>query len=115
MADILDRKVLQAGASIFREGDEGTRAYLVQSGEIEIWRAVDGGKKRLGVIGPGGIFGEMALIDRSPRMASATALTDTTVVVVSDRMFEDKLKKTDPFVAGLLRILVRHVRSAANK
>jgi CRP/FNR family cyclic AMP-dependent transcriptional regulator len=63
------------------------------------------------VVTTGGIFGEMALIDNQPRMASATALTGTTCVIITDAVFDNKLKEADPFIAGLLRIFVRNIRS----
>ena len=107
----LERQSFAAGETILREGEPGTRAYVVESGEVEIWRADDGGRDRLGVVGEDGIFGEMALIDNQPRMASATALSDLTCFVVSEEVFRTKLAEADPFLVGLLRILVNNIRS----
>ena len=76
MADeVLERKTCQAGERFFKEGDEGNRAYVVQAGEVEIIKSTGEEDKDivLGTIGKGGIFGEMALIDDKPRMASARA------------------------------------------
>ncbi len=108
---ILQRQTLQAGDRIFKEGDEGNMAYVVQSGEVEIFKVVDGVETVLGVVGQGGIFGEMALIDSKPRMAGARASKGSTIIVVTRAMFEEKMNKADPFIKGLLNILVDNIRS----
>jgi CRP-like cAMP-binding protein len=117
MADVLDRRVYAEGEVIFKEGEVGRRcAYLVESGRVEISKRTDeGSDKVLGYIPPGGIFGEMALIDDKPRMAQARAVAPTAVVIVSEAMLENKLKKADPFIRGLLNLLVRNLRDVSNK
>ena len=115
MADeVLERKTCQAGERFFKEGDEGNRAYVVQAGEVEIIKSTGEEDKDivLGTIGKGGIFGEMALIDDKPRMASARAgKGGATVIIVSRMMFQQKMAKTDPFIRGLLNILSDNIRS----
>ncbi|HEX9703207.1 MAG TPA: cyclic nucleotide-binding domain-containing protein [Rhodospirillales bacterium] len=108
---ILQRQTVQPGETIFKEGEDGNLAYVVQSGQVEIFRNVDGTDVVLGQVGQGGIFGEMALIDSKPRMASARAARGSTVIVVTREMFEQKLKKSDPFVRGLLNILADQIRA----
>lgn len=108
---VLQRQTLQAGDRIFKEGEEGNTAYVVQSGEVEIFKLIDGKEVVLGRVGQGGIFGEMALIDSKPRMASARASKGSTIIVVTRDMFEQKLNKTDPFIRGLLNILVDNIRT----
>ena len=110
MAEVLQRKVVAVGERIFKEGDDASSAYLIQDGEIEIYREKDGQKIVLSTIGKGSIFGEMGLVDNKPRMASARATAMTTVVVVTRPMFQEKLAKTDPFVRALLNIFVETIR-----
>jgi CRP-like cAMP-binding protein len=100
---------------IFTEGSEGSRAYVIETGRVAIWREVDGKRRTLGVVAEGSIFGEMALIDNQPRMASASALTDTTCVVIGEDVFKNKLEAADPFLVGLLRIFMRNIRSLTDK
>jgi len=70
----------------------------------------------LGVIGVGGMFGEMSLIDNHPRMASARAISDEAeVMVISREMLNRKLKTADPFHRALIDILTAHVRSLADQ
>jgi CRP/FNR family transcriptional regulator, cyclic AMP receptor protein len=108
---VLQRQTLQAGDRIFKEGDEGNVAYVVQSGEVEIFRDIDGKEVVLGRVGKGGIFGEMALIDSKPRMAGARASKGSTIIIVTHEMLDQKLNKADPFVRGLLNILVNNIRT----
>ena len=98
---ILQRQTLQAGDRIFKESEKGHLAYIVQSGEVEIFKVIDGIETVLGRIGQGGIFGEMALIDFQPRMADAGASKGSTIIVVNRATFEQKMKKADPFIRGL--------------
>ncbi|MEO5375775.1 MAG: cyclic nucleotide-binding domain-containing protein [Alphaproteobacteria bacterium] len=114
---IVDRKVFYAGQTVFKMGEMGDRAYLVQEGLIEIVRPNPNGpgEKVLGTIGPGGIFGEMALIDAQPRMASARAQEQTTVIIIGQQQFTDKLGKADPFIRALLNIFVRNIREMAKR
>ena len=112
---ILQRQTFQAGDRIFKEGDEGNMAYVVQSGEVEIFKTIDDKEVILGTVGQGGIFGEMALIDAQPRMAAARASKGSTIIVVTRGMFEQKMAKADPFIRGLLNILVDNIRTLSNK
>lgn len=112
---ILERKGFGPNEMIFREGDPGNVAYVIQAGSVEIFRSRADGDDVLGTVGPGGIFGEMALIDDKPRMASARSIDQTTVIVISRMTFRKKLEKTDPFVRGLLNIMVGNIRSIADR
>ncbi|MBC26929.1 MAG: cAMP-binding protein [Rhodospirillaceae bacterium] len=108
---VLDRKTVPSGTVVFREGETGSTAFIVESGKVEIWKGNESERHRLGVISEGGIFGEMALIDGEPRMASATTLTDCVLVSVSESMLQDKLDRSDPFVVALLRIFAHNIRT----
>ena len=78
--DDLERIKIQAGEAIFNEGDFGDRAYIVEDGIVEISRKVGGEKMTLGTVEKNGIFGEMALIDESNRIASAVAVIDLSLI-----------------------------------
>jgi len=108
---VLDRKTYAADTPIFRQGDPGNAAYVVQSGEIEIWISEDNEKRVLGAVKAGGIFGEMSLIDNSVRMASATAVAPSVCIVIPDRLFQEKLSEADSFIVALLRIFCSNIRS----
>jgi CRP-like cAMP-binding protein len=108
----VERKVYYPGQKIFAEGEEGNRAYLIETGTVEILKRDPGGENRvLGTVAQGGIFGEMALIDNQPRMASAYAKTQTSLTIIPRQAFEEKLRRADPFIRALLSIFVRNIRN----
>lgn len=101
------------GEIVFREGDMGAEAYIVESGTLEIRKSVDNDPDRLvlGTLTKGAIFGEMALVDNCPRMASAVCIEPVELRVIPVDVFEMKLQQTDPFIRALLRVLVRNART----
>lgn len=113
MSDILERRSYNDGETVFREGEQGSSAFVVQSGEVVISRVVDGEDKEIAVVGKGSIFGEMALIDDQPRMATAKVRGGATIMTITKIMYKDKLKQSDPFIRALLRILVETVRASS--
>jgi len=113
---VLERQGFKPNQMIFQQGERGNVAYLVQSGEVEIFRVLsDGSEETLGTVGAGGIFGEMALLDSAPRVAAARACEETSVIVISDSAFRERLRKTDPFIRGLIRVLSDNVRRLAQR
>ena len=108
----LERKTFPAGTPIIKLGEQAHAAYVVDSGEVEIWIERNGAKRVLSKVTTGGIFGEMALIDAKPRSANATALVDTVCIVVPEKLFREKIEPIDPLIKALLRVLVRNVRAA---
>ncbi|CUW40714.1 cAMP-binding protein-catabolite gene activator and regulatory subunit of cAMP-dependent protein kinase [Magnetospirillum sp. XM-1] len=111
MMNFLDRRVVHPGGHVFKEGDSGDQAFIIQSGTVELLK----GEKVFAELGGNTIFGEMALIDGAPRMATARAKTETTLIVIPRSVVDSKLKGVDPFVIKLLGILVQNVRSMAGK
>ena len=93
---VLDRQVFHSGKVIFKEGADGNCAYLIQAGSVDIIRDTEDGIIKLGRLKPGAIFGEMALIDGSPRMATAVAVEATTVVIVKKKAKNYRPSSTGP-------------------
>ena len=112
---ILQRQKYGPGDQIFKEGDEGRLAYVVEDGEVELFKTVDDHEQILGTVGKDGIFGEMALIDNKPRMAAARASTSCTIICVTRQMFDEKVNQADPFIRGLLKILADNNRDMTSK
>ena len=112
--DDLERISIQAGQAIFDEGDFGDRAYIVEDGIVEISRKVGGEKMTLGTVERNGIFGEMALIDESKRIASAVAVIDTVLIPVPKVAIQSILANADPLLRKLVSVLVSNARSLSD-
>jgi CRP/FNR family cyclic AMP-dependent transcriptional regulator len=110
----LERITYQPGDKIFAEGDTGDRAYIVESGIVEISRDVGGKKMTLGTIEKNGIFGEMALIDEATRIASATAMIETVCIPVPKQAIQAHLASADPLLRKLVQVLLSNARSLSD-
>jgi CRP/FNR family cyclic AMP-dependent transcriptional regulator len=104
-----DHRSFKDGAIIFDEGSAGDRAYIVRSGKVRIFRVDDAGHETLlTALGAGEMFGEMSLFERKPRSASAQAVGDTAVEVVSEVELERLVG--DPTVLHILRKMSARIR-----
>jgi CRP/FNR family cyclic AMP-dependent transcriptional regulator len=83
LAEFIDLRQLAAGDTLFRTGEPGDSLYIVRTGEIELYIKDTAGQKiALAVAGVGEVFGELALLDRGPRTATAVALDDTELLAL---------------------------------
>ena len=86
-------------------------AYIIANGQVQIIKEFDNGPKVLGVLEKGATFGEMALIDNKPRMASAKAINGPVeLLIVSKANFQKKMEQLDPFTRGLIKFMAEIVR-----
>lgn len=107
VAFLADVRHVEAGESVFKQGDEGDAFYVVVQGAIKISR----GGTHLATLGPREGFGEMALLDRETRSATATAAEDTTLLRL-DRDSFDRVVEQNPVVArGIYRVLTERLRN----
>ena len=107
----MEKETFPAGTVLFRAGDDGDTAYLVESGVVEISRGEGAELRILGEISEGGLFGEMALINDLPRMATATAKKETTCVIVPRQALRIMLRDADSLLTALLFNLIGRVRT----
>jgi CRP-like cAMP-binding protein len=89
----------RAGRVVTTEGQLGVALFVVLEGRV----AIRVGDYVVEKVGPGGIFGEMSLVERTPRLASAVAETDCTLLVMSRHMFLHLVKRSPNFGAALLK------------
>jgi CRP/FNR family transcriptional regulator, cyclic AMP receptor protein len=94
------------GERIFSEGDRGVEFFVLVRGQVEI----RSGNRVLETLEDNSIFGEMALIDDSPRSATAIALTDITVAPVSEKQFLFLVRHTPFFALRVMRVLATRLR-----
>lgn len=98
--------VVAAGTVIFEAGQPGDVMYVVIEGELDV---VDGDRV-LDTVGEGGIVGEMALIDKQPRSATAIARTDCRLAPVNERRFVFLVHQTPYFALEVMRVMADRLR-----
>lgn len=99
-------RTFTAGETIFNEGDKGDFAYGVQAGQVEI---VYHGKA-LNLVGAGGVIGEMALLDDSPRSAGAVAKTDCVLVPFDRHHFLFMVQESPVFCLFVMQTMAERLR-----
>ncbi|MCR6629244.1 MAG: cyclic nucleotide-binding domain-containing protein [Magnetospirillum sp.] len=104
------RRVFEPGTRIFDEGEPGHEAYVVEYGRVAIFKTVKGQRVDLGTVIQGGIFGEMALIDDQPRMASAVAEAETACVVIGKDRLTEQLEQAPKGVRVIVNALLGNIR-----
>lgn len=107
---IVNRKNFSDGQLIFREGQEGGSAFLINSGKVEIRKIVDGKEQVLATIGERELFGEMALIDDTPRMATAIAVGMLECTVIEKHQLLEKLEQLDEDARYIITYLMSYIR-----
>ena len=112
MDNIADRRTYGPGDVILREGDSGDSFYLIEKGSVEVYkRGPNGQKIVIGKIPAGGIFGEMAVIDDKPRMASAAAVEPTICRVIPRALLDKKIASSDRLVQAIIKIFIQNIRT----
>jgi CRP/FNR family cyclic AMP-dependent transcriptional regulator len=96
-----------AGTVIFEAGSSGNEMFGIVEGEVEL-RTPSGAVFKLG---PDETFGEMAIVDSSPRSATATALSDTTLAVISQKIFIFLVHETPMFALQVMSSIAERLRA----
>ena len=101
---------------IFKQGDSGAEAFIVEDGLVEISVDSDKGSTLvLSTIKRGEMFGEMALISSAPRMATATAMKKTRIIVIPKTAFEKLLSRTDVVMRTVMNTLIARLRGQTDR
>lgn len=103
--------VFNKGDVIFQKGEERDFAYIIESGEVHIKNGEVQKDDFICSLGPGEIFGEMALMDSGRRSATAIAAEDTTAFVIPKHVIQKRLDALDPLISLLINLLVERYRS----
>ena len=112
--EILDKygRVFKAGEIIFKEGELGDRMFIIQSGKVRIVKKLKDVEKTLAVMQEGDFFGEMAVIDKAPRSATAIALEDARLVILDEKVFEMHMQTNPAIVKKILKKMSSRLRDA---
>ncbi len=99
-------RAYKAGETIFREGDRGGEFYVIKRGKVRIVS----GNRVLETLDENEIFGEMALIDVSPRSATVVAETDVVVAPITEKQYLFLVRHTPYFALKVMRVLADRLR-----
>lgn len=102
----------EADEFLFKEGDEGDFAYIIESGSVEVSHQNGDRKLILSKLGEGDVLGEMAVIDKLPRTASAQAMEPTCTIAIPVDYITEKILDADPTVRMFLRLIMYRYRDA---
>lgn len=101
---------------IFNEGAKGDAAYILTEGQVEISGMIDGRKKVFAILNPISIFGEMALFtDEGTRTATAVALKDSKIIVVTQDDLKDFMRESPKVIAAIINVLVGRLKATTQK
>jgi CRP-like cAMP-binding protein len=107
VAGLLEEEEVAAGQTIFSEGDLGTSMYIIVDGEVR----VHSGAHTLNHLNEREVFGEMALLDPEPRLASVTAVVDTHLLRLDQAPFYELLEDRIEMARGIIQMLSQRLRA----
>jgi len=116
LATVVTRKSLTRGATVMVAGDQTDSLYIILSGRLKVMMSDAEGKEViLSILGPGEFFGEMGLIDDSPRSASVVGIEPCELLSIAKRDFNRCLAENFEMAMAVMRGLVRRLREADRK
>ena len=116
LATVVTRRSLTRGATVMVAGDQTDSLYIILSGRLKVMMSDAEGKEViLSILGPGEFFGEMGLIDDSPRSASVVGIEPCELLAIAKRDFNKCLAENFEMAMAVMRGLVRRLREADRK
>ncbi|MBL4805581.1 MAG: cyclic nucleotide-binding domain-containing protein [Alphaproteobacteria bacterium] len=109
---IHERRFIPKDTLVIKEGEDGSSAFLLLSGKVEVFSQYDGKETVLATLTAGQIFGEMALVFDEKRTASVRAVENCNVIVITREALKQKLSKSDPTVKAIVEMLSRRIFTA---
>jgi len=105
----------RAGEIVFKEGDPGAEMYVVQSGQVELYRNITDEKRFVRVFEKGDFFGEMSLLEGMPRTATAQVIEDSDLIVINGATFDQMIKSNIEIAVRMLRKLSKRLRETTDQ
>ena len=101
-----EQREVAAGDAVFTEGDQGKEMFGLISGAVELRK----GTHTLTTLAPGDTFGELALVDESPRSLTAVATETSVLAVIDDKAFVYLVHETPMFALQVMRSMAQRIR-----
>lgn len=106
----MSKELFEAGEVIFQKGDRSEIAYVIESGEVEIFDGPSDGSTRIALLSAGDIFGEMGLIDEVPRSRGARAMSQVVASRMNQNDFVTLLRENPDECLRYMRLLFERLR-----
>ncbi len=103
------------GTVIFREGESGHEMYIIHEGRVKITKKIRAMETILAELDRGDFFGEMALLEKEARSASATAATDVKLLVIDEKTFDTTIRNNPDVAIRIMRKLAERLRDADHR
>jgi predicted acylesterase/phospholipase RssA/CRP-like cAMP-binding protein len=116
--EVVDRvhwRRLEAGATLFEQGDASDAAYFIVGGRVMVSLRSDDGEQAIRELGRGEVVGELGLLDRAPRSATVRAVRDTTLAAFSTDTFEELVSRSPSLMLHLTRGILTRLRVAPHR
>jgi CRP-like cAMP-binding protein len=108
-------RVFRAGEIIFSEYEPGDAFYMIQSGRVRLVKIIGDFEKTLDILEPSDMFGEMAILENSPRSATAIAIDEVTVLEFNRQNFEILLMGNPQVALMLLKVFAKRIFNSKRK
>lgn len=108
-------RIYKKGELLFKENDPAPELFIIQSGQVRVFRTEKDKVFELGKFGKGSVIGEMALFDNNPRSATAEAATDTRVLYVDKQHFAKQLEKVPGWLSAIITIIIKRLRDTTKR
>ena len=107
----MELKTFKKGDVIIEKGSDGTCAYIIESGKVEVSDLVNNEKAILAILGEKQIFGEMGLVEDKPRSATVTAIEDVRLAMLSRDNFNELFEKNPKVFLPIIKSLFERLRT----
>lgn len=108
---ILDRQCYASDITVIEQGSEGNRAYIIESGKVEVFlRDIEGKDVQISTLGAGALIGEIGLLNDSKRVASVKTVEPTVLVSISSYDFKDAMAKSTEFRESVMNKAKRRIK-----
>ncbi len=116
LARMAVRKTYRTREIVLRKGDPAMQMYVIAKGRLKaITAGAEGRQAALSIMGPGEVFGEVALLDGEPRSATITALEPCELIILNRNDFYHFLERNPSAAIGLLQVLARRLRRLSER
>jgi CRP-like cAMP-binding protein len=113
---ILDRRAIQPGTIVFEQGSEGTQAFLIESGKVEVFIKDHAGQiVNIAEVGAGSLIGEMAVISGGKRTASVRTLETTVLITLSAHDLQEVMNTSGNMYTRMMRMMMNRLHDTHRK